>query len=98
MIEFVYYNAENVSISHTLFELNCCYHPGVLFEQNINLCFQSKLADKLSAKLQDIMTVCQENFHHTQKFQKQAQNKRVKPKSYAVSDKVWLNNKYIKTK
>ena len=44
------------------------------------------------------MTVCRENLHHTQKLQKRAHNESVKPKSYAPSDKVWLNNKYIKTK
>ena len=31
-------------------------------------------------------------------LQKQAFNKAVKPKSYAFGHKVWLNNKYIKTK
>ena len=44
------------------------------------------------------MTVCRENFHHTQELQKQAHNKDVKPRSYTPGDKVWLNNKYIKTK
>ena len=44
------------------------------------------------------MTVCQENLHHAQKLQKRAHNKGVKPKTYAPSDKVWLNNKYIKIK
>ena len=44
------------------------------------------------------MTVCQENLHHVQERQKQAHDKGVKPKSYALSDKVWLNSKYIKTK
>ena len=44
------------------------------------------------------MTVCQENLHHAQELQKQAHNKCVKSRSYAPSDKVWLNNKYIKTK
>ena len=44
------------------------------------------------------MIICQENFYHAQKLQKQAYNKGVKPKSYAPSNKVWLNSKYIKTK
>ena len=39
-----------------------------------------------------------ENLHHAQKLQKRAHNKGVKPRSYAPSDKVWLNSKYIKTK
>ena len=44
------------------------------------------------------MTVCWENFHHTQKLQKRAYDKGVKSRSYAPSNKVWLNTKYIKTK
>ena len=44
------------------------------------------------------MTICQKNFYHVQELQKQAQNKSVKPRSYAPSDKVWVNSKYIKSK
>ena len=44
------------------------------------------------------MTICQENLYYTSKFQKQTNNKNVKPKSYTASDKVWLNSKYIKIK
>ena len=44
------------------------------------------------------MTVCRENLHHAHKLQKRDHNKGVKPKSYAPGDKVWLNNKYLKTK
>ena len=44
------------------------------------------------------MTVCRENLHHAQELQKQAYNKDIKPRSYAPSDKVCLNSKYIKTK
>ena len=44
------------------------------------------------------MTICQENIYHTQELQKQAYNKSVKLRYYALSDKVWLNCKYIKTK
>ena len=44
------------------------------------------------------MIVCRENLHHAQELQKRAHDKGVKPRSYASSDKVWLNSKYIKTK
>ena len=44
------------------------------------------------------MTVCQENLHHAQKFQKQAYNKGVKHKTYASGDKVKSNSEYIKIK
>ena len=45
-----------------------------------------------------MVTVCWENLHDTQELQKRAYNKGVKPRSYTPNDKVWLNNKYIKTK
>ena len=38
------------------------------------------------------------NLHHGQELQKRAHNKRVKPRSYALGKKVWLNSKYIKIK
>ena len=44
------------------------------------------------------MAVCRENLYHAHKFQKRAYDKGVKPRSYAPSDKVWLNSKYIKIK
>ena len=44
------------------------------------------------------MIVCRKNLYYAQKLQKRANNKGVKPRSYAPNDKVWLNSKYIKIK
>ena len=98
MAEFAYNNAKNASTNHTPFELNCGYHPRVLYEEDINLRSKSKSADELLGELQKLMTVWQENLYHAQELQKQAYNKGVKPKSYTLGDKVWLNSKYLKTK
>ena len=98
MAKFAYNNVKNVTIGYTPFELNCRYHPWVLYEENIDSCSESELTDELLAELQELMTVCQENLHYAQKLQKQAYNKSIKSKSYALGDKVWLNNKYLKTK
>ena len=68
------------------------------YKEDIDPCFKSKSVDKLLTKLQELMTVSRKNLHHTQKLQKQAHDKAVKPRSYAPSDKVWLNRKYLKTK
>ena len=46
----------------------------------------------------ELMIVCQKNLHHTQELQKRGHNKGVKPRSYALSNKFWLNSKYIKIK
>ena len=68
MAEFAYNNAKNASTGHTPFELNCGYHFRVSYEEDINPRSKSKLADELLAELQELMTVCQENLHHTQKL------------------------------
>lgn len=44
------------------------------------------------------MSIYQQNLHHAQKLQKQANNKSVKPYSYALDKKIWSTSKYIKTK
>ena len=98
MAKFAYNNAKNASTGHTSFKLNCGYYFQVFYKKNINPRFKSKSADELLAELQELMIVCRKNLHHAQKFQKQAYNKSVKPKSYTPSNKIWLNSKYIKTK
>ena len=70
----------------------------MLYKEEVNSYSKSKLADKLSAELRELIIICQKNLYHAQKFQKQADDKRVKLRSYAPGDKVWLNSKYIRTK
>ena len=98
MAEFAYNNAKNASTCHTPFELNCGYHTWMSYKENVNPRSQSRSANKLLAELRELIIVCRENLHHAQKLQKQAHDKRVKPWSYALGEKVWLNSKYIKTK
>ncbi len=98
MAEFAYNNAKNTSTRHTLVELNCGYYSCIFNKEDINPCSYSKSAEELVNKLKDLMTIYRKNLYHTQKLQKQYYNKTIKPKSYAPSDKVWLNSKYIKTK
>ena len=98
MVEFVYNNAKNASFGHTLFELNYGYHPQMSYKNNVNPHSKFKLADKLLTELRELMIVCRKNFYYTQKLQKWAYDKGVKPRSYIPSDKIWLNSKYIKTK
>ena len=70
----------------------------MFYEKDIDPRSKSKSVDELSAELQKLITVCQEKIYHAQKLQKWAKNKGVKPKSYALGDKVLLNSKYIKIK
>ena len=80
------------------FELNFRYYFQVSYEEDINPRFKSKLAVKLLAKLQKLITVCCKNFYYAQELQKKADNKGTKPKNYAPGNKIWLNSKYIKIK
>ena len=70
----------------------------MLYKDNVNFCSKFKLADKLSAKLKELIIVCKKIFYYNQKLQKRAYNKGVKPKNYVLSNKIWLNSKYIKIK
>ena len=96
--KFAYNNAKNASSGHTLFELNCGYHPQILYKDKIDPYSKSKSADNLSVELNELIIVCKKNLYHAQKFQKQAYNKGVKSKSYVLNNKIWLNSKYIKIK
>ena len=98
MAKFAYNNAKNASSGHMPFELNCGYHLRMSYEEDVDPCSKSNSANELSAELRELMIVCKKNLHHAQELQKRAHNKGVKPRSYASSDKVWLNSKYIKTK
>ena len=98
MAKFTYNNSKNANTGYMPFELNCGYHPWILYEKKLNLRSQSKSVDKLLEELRELIIVYCENFHHTQELQKQAHNKGVKPWSYAIGKKVWLNSKFIKTK
>ena len=88
MAKFVYNNAKNASIGYTLFELNCGYHPWMLYKEKVNSRSMSKSADELSAELRELIIVYWENLYHAQKLQKRAHNKGVKPRSYVPNDKV----------
>ncbi len=98
MAKFAYNNAKNASTSHMHFKLNCRFHLQASYKEDVDPRSQSKSADELATKLRKLIAVCRENLQYTQELQKQYHNKYAKPKSYAPSDKVWLNSKYIKTK
>ena len=78
--------------------MNSGYYPRMSYKGEDNPSPQSKSADKLSEELKELIVVCYENPHHAQKLQKQAHNKEVKLKSFALDEKIWLNSKYIKIK
>ena len=57
MAKFASNNIKNTITAHMLYKLNCSYQLCVSFEENIDLCFQSKTAEKLFSGLRELMTV-----------------------------------------
>ena len=57
MVEFAYNNTQYASTSHILFRLNCDYHFRILYEKEVDLRSKFKSANKLSAKLRELMIV-----------------------------------------
>ncbi len=98
MAEFAYNNAKNASTGRTPFKFNCVYHPRVSFKEDVDPRSRSCSANELAEELRELMEVCYQNLFHAQKLQKRAHNNRVKSRSYAPGEKIWLNSKYIKTK
>ena len=98
MAKFVYKNAKNASTGHIFFELHYRYYFKALFEEDVNLCSRSCFIDKLVKELRELIKNCYYNLLCIQEMEKQAHDKKVKSCSYALSKKVWLNNKYIKIK
>ena len=86
--EFAYNNAKNASNGHTLFKLNCGYHPCVSYEEDLDPRSKSKTVEELSSELRELIAICKQNLYHAQNLQKQAHDKDVKPRSYTLGDKV----------
>ena len=98
MAEFAFNNTKHASMRYTPFELNYEYHPRIFYEEDIDFNSRSKAADELSKKLMNFIVTYRKNLQHTQELEKRAHDKKIKPRSYASGEKIWLNNKYIKTK
>ena len=64
MAKVAYNNAKNASTSYMPFKLNCGYHLQVCYEKDIDPHSKSKSADKLSAKLQELITISRKNLHY----------------------------------
>ena len=63
MAEFAYNNAKNASTGHIPFELNCGYHPWMLYKKKVDLRSKFKSANKLLAELRKLIIICQKNLH-----------------------------------
>ena len=67
MTEFAYNNIKNANTSHTPFQLSWKDYPRVLFKNDVNPYSKSRLAEKLTQELRDLMCIYQQNLLHAQK-------------------------------
>ena len=88
MAKYAYNNAKYASLGHTPFELNCVYHPQMLYDKEADPRYKFKLADEPLAELRKLMIVCQKNLYYAQELYKQANDKSVKPRNYMLGDQV----------
>ena len=61
------------------FKLIYKYYSYISYKKDLNLCSKLRTVEELFSKLKELMTICQQNLYHTQKLQKQACNKGIKP-------------------
>ena len=88
MAEFAYNNSKHASIWYMPFELNCRYYLCVSYKNDVDPHSKSKVADKLTEKLRNLIAAYRENLQHIKELQKQANNKGTKPRSYISGEKV----------
>ena len=88
MAQFAYNNVKYTSTGYTPFELYWGYHLCISYKEDVNSRFRSKAANELTKKLRNLMAACKENLQHAQELQKQIHDKRTKPRSYALGEKV----------
>ena len=98
MVEFIYNNAKNASTGCMSFKIYCKYYTHIYFKDDNNFLSKALSAENFFTELKYLMSICQQNLLHTQEFQKQTYDKRVKLKSYTSGKKIWLNSNYIKIK
>lgn len=89
---------KNTNLDHTSFELNYGYHLKASYKKDVDPYSKSKSADEMVTELWELIVVCKNNLIYAQKRQKRFYDKYAKPRNWGVSEKVWLNSKYIKTK
>ena len=69
------------------FKLNYRYRLYIFYKKNVDPCFKSKAANRLTKKLRNLMAIYKKNLQHAPKLQKQAYNKELREKTMVVVKK-----------
>ena len=98
IIEFVYNNANNVSIDMLSFKITLNNNFRIIFEKNLDFKFQISIVLNQSKKLHQFIVVLKNKFVDVQKNQIRFKNKRNIIRTYNQNHMIWLNVKNIKIK
>lgn len=96
--EIFFNNAKNASISSSFFKQIYGFYSRVFHKKNVNTYFESNFWDKIATKTKKLNTICQLYFYYTKIYKNCYSEKSKNPRNYALSNEVWLNNKYIQIK
>ena len=64
MVKFTYNNAKNAKIDNKFFILNCKYHSCIFYKKNLNLYLKLRIIKKHFFKLQELITIYQQNLYY----------------------------------
>ena len=59
--EFIYNNAKNTGIEYMPFEINNGYHSNIFYKEEVGPHFRSKVANKLTKELRNLMAIQKKN-------------------------------------
>lgn len=98
MAEFAYNNVYNASIRMSPFMANLGYDPRMSWEEAPDPKSCAKAALDNVQELCQLTSVLRESLQRAQNDQAKFKDKRTKPRTYKVGEKVYLNGKNIRTK
>lgn len=68
MAEFTYNDAKNVNTGFTFFKLNRNFQFKILYKENVDPHFRSKIVDELAVELRELISMCKKKLQYTQKL------------------------------
>ena len=80
--ELAYNNVKNASIGHITFKFYCVFYPQVPYKEDVDHQSKSKVKDKLTAELRELIAVYRKNLQYAQELQKCHYDKHTKLRSY----------------
>lgn len=88
---------QKIQVPSILFLSSTATNTSAFFTEKTSNKIQGKISKKAIKQVEEAYYYMLKNIHRIQELWKWAHDKIVKPRSYVSSDRVSLNNKYLKT-